>query len=1077
MPVTTSSFAAAFKADGPRGVAFFSSISPPGKDFTLHALLLDSNMKAPTMTQLSQSMGHRVSKAVQGQLAVSDVFLPASQRLDYVKNQFEMLNDATVDGVARLQSLHDFPVGAVLIVSKGAGEIPFITIVATPTITPFGSSSVESSAPIWEEAFESQVVEQFITLANAPTHGVLGSMGWKTRLGGVIPREDLIPLSQPVMLTPHERFGSLEAAGEVFHVLLLPELCSPPVGLFWPVDTKYDDFLKSLRGCRSFAPFLEVCQQSMVKAWFDKVNAESTPFLIHMADATALWTCLPTASNPDGNNVIEMDAVAPFQQQFDRFLWAIHCDRIQRAPMLVSVEERRAFGWYLKHGDACFPVEGPYASAPVTHRAFFATFFHPQLRWPDKNLTLGFAEVDRSTEVPALFRQVEPMQVPLMAYPSFKPKRLDLQPKSNSWDEYLKLLQANTDSTPGPSLAAAPGPRDTAKHLTVTPSPNGDSLKNRIPSSLSPSDMTVTPVINVEKGTIEMEAVSQQKVSFQSGLSQGSPQEFSSAWTQGAQPQPGGLSTVYSPAVPTVAHQKALDPSLTQRNLFGAPGRSHPASSSRLYATQVIPDLTMKDAALIPVSSRQRSPAIFLDLCFLLCHNIEEPSTRLQRSDLSEVLPHTVVLLRQPCAAVRQVLHEMSTSKDLCTGMRAFLHGRLLERSSGFADVSLGHLFFCTAPFVANAYTIRNWDVSLTRPPMADASTFTPLAFNRALNPQYPVNRVPQRGYSRHEASRLGKIIYIFYSYLDLKMAHGRVDDRAFQKSLFGSFLKRWAAIPTESSVDAIWSVHQERCSVHWILHLIELFAIFQELIIHRQFNGPTGGIEELQFFPSNQTLVVGSNLVQGDCFQDTGTLQQSLERLHTKMMQVWSQYVSMGPLDTVWKSPFATEFVAPTDPMGSSGSKKPGGSNGGGDSDPSDPKKRPRQNFIATTPTLIFKSQNRRAEKPFEALRAAGVDVWPKMQDAQGKQRHLCFSCLFASPYNQCDDADSCGLRGFRRRQGKRSSYPTRMHIDLNDPKWNPSAYPEANWDPLVQFVKKFNNIIAPTDALRKLTPGTKWD
>jgi hypothetical protein len=160
MPVPTSNLATAFAVDGPRGTDFFDSIDPPGKVDTLHAILLDGSKKTPAMGEIAQSFGHRVSRSTQLELKVPDVHLSGQDRIDYGTIGFDRLNNPQVLGTARLQSLQDHPVGAVLLVSSGGGGTPYITVVANPSITPVDSNSPDGSggAPLWEEAFESSVM-------------------------------------------------------------------------------------------------------------------------------------------------------------------------------------------------------------------------------------------------------------------------------------------------------------------------------------------------------------------------------------------------------------------------------------------------------------------------------------------------------------------------------------------------------------------------------------------------------------------------------------------------------------------------------------------------------------------------------------------------------------------------------------------------------------------------------------------------------------------------------------------------------------------------------------------------------
>jgi hypothetical protein len=195
MPNPTPKLAFSFAVDSPRGTDFFDSIDPPGKPATLHATLLDGSNKTPAMGDISQSFGHRVSKTIHTVLSGPDEFLSGPKRIEYGTRGFDALNDPQVVGLARLQSLQDYSVGAVLLVSTGGGTVPYITVLANPTITPVDPPSPQDSsggAPLWEETFESTVMLKFVAAAHTPTHGVLSSGGWKTRAGCSDTREKLI---------------------------------------------------------------------------------------------------------------------------------------------------------------------------------------------------------------------------------------------------------------------------------------------------------------------------------------------------------------------------------------------------------------------------------------------------------------------------------------------------------------------------------------------------------------------------------------------------------------------------------------------------------------------------------------------------------------------------------------------------------------------------------------------------------------------------------------------------------------------------------------------------------------------
>eukprot|EP00980_Cylindrotheca_fusiformis_P007745 scaffold1645_cov194-Cylindrotheca_fusiformis.AAC.1 len=166
----------------------------------------------------------------------------------------------------------------------------------------------------------------------------------------------------------------------------------------------------------------------MVAKWFERVNRDYIPFVVRLADAVPLWHALPSPRHPQGQGVRQLDAVIPFRYQFERFLWAIHCDRVQRSIGLCTTRaEKLAFSWYLHHGSKLYPHGLCDSQAPATHQAFFGFLFRPnQPGWPDssRNLLENFDSLARETELPDELHEFRPVSVPTVQDDSFQPARL-----------------------------------------------------------------------------------------------------------------------------------------------------------------------------------------------------------------------------------------------------------------------------------------------------------------------------------------------------------------------------------------------------------------------------------------------------------------------------------------------------------------------------------------------------------------------------------------------------------------------------------------------------------------------------
>eukprot|EP00980_Cylindrotheca_fusiformis_P014829 scaffold4032_cov83-Cylindrotheca_fusiformis.AAC.2 len=426
-------------------------------------------------------MGHRITSTAQKNHVVEpDVFLTQQDRQSYGKDQFGVLNDPTRLGGARLQQFQDHPVGAALIVSLGSGNTPFITVVANPTITPVDPTDPDDhGAPYWDEAFEPGTFQRVLPPGVTRTHSCLVSMGWQTREGGLKPKDELVSVAKPVILTPDTQLGELAPELEasvsdpsrgspIFKILLWPELCSPPVGLFWPTTTTFQEFCDSLKGNTLYTAFLDCCgPDSMVANWFTRVNRDYSSFVVHLADAVPLWHALPAPSHPDGRGVLKSDMVTPFLYQFDRFLWALHCDRVQRSiGACTNRGEKLVFSWYLHHGAKLYPQELCDSKAKATHQAFFGHLFRPTgSGWPDpaRNLLAGFDALDRETQVPSEFHEFHPVRVPITRDDSFQPTRLAFASVVHAEQNQVPVPVVHTQTAapspaPGPAATAPPNP-------------------------------------------------------------------------------------------------------------------------------------------------------------------------------------------------------------------------------------------------------------------------------------------------------------------------------------------------------------------------------------------------------------------------------------------------------------------------------------------------------------------------------------------------------------------------------------------------------------------------------------------
>ena len=378
---------------------------------------------------------------------------------------------------------------------------------ANPSITPVDHTSSENpgGAPLWEDIFEPTIMHQYVTVAKTPTHGVLSSGSWKIRAGKCTTREELITLCHPVMLTPGSLFGTRSADDTTFKVILWPELIDPPVGLFWPASTTFDEFIDSIDKVRPYTSFVEVGKQrtTILKAWFSQVNQDWKPMAVTMLDASPILNCFPTSADHAGTNLVTLAALQPFQFQLDRFLWAIHCDRILQSPTQGSPIDREALRQFLTNGGQCYPAGLCHSKASPTRQAFFGYLFKPEVRWPDADLTAHFHRLDPDWEVPTEICKFDPVEIVIMPGRPFTPARM--RPTSPSvstttdWSAYLAILPPPVPiAIPGPTAGMPPAQ---VAGQSVTPSPQVVplTLRQRLLSCVPPPSIVAPqPVYDVD---------------------------------------------------------------------------------------------------------------------------------------------------------------------------------------------------------------------------------------------------------------------------------------------------------------------------------------------------------------------------------------------------------------------------------------------------------------------------------------------------------------------------------------------------------------------------------------------------
>eukprot|EP00980_Cylindrotheca_fusiformis_P020924 scaffold7948_cov78-Cylindrotheca_fusiformis.AAC.1 len=203
-------------------------------------------------------------------------------------------------------------------------------------------------------------------------------------------------------------------------------------------------------------------------------------------------------------------------------------------------------------------------------------------------------------------------------------------------------------------------------------------------------------------------------------------------------------------------------------------------------------------------------------------------------------------------------------------------------------------------------------------------------------------------------------------------------------------------------------------------------------------------------------------------------------------MDQKWVQQVQHGPQDPAWSGNMPPFFVPTSHSATSPGNTSGRHRDSAARSDSRDTsRKRSRPSappFVAQQPLMAFAGPAIPHESPFVTIRNRNGRDWPKILDPDGKVDYscqLCFACCFPAPYNRCRDPEQCSVSrrpAYVRARSSSRSDPPRLHVDLQHAKWRPDNYPERHWASVVDFIKRNSDVVAPSQKLKDLTPGTSW-
>ena len=212
--------------------------------------------------------------------------------LDHVKAETERLNTQTADFQERLQQLRTDKIGGLLvvirIVSAEGNSIPFLTVLAAPSMATFNTATGDAGI-ILEDVWDESILAPFQPELNpAELHcPLIGAQEGFSRNLKMEPKViSLLQDAQPLLLPEGELTCNTVAHGEgtLPRAIFLPEVCNLPIGMRWPVTIGLQAFLNSTQGAYGqasgvFNQALSALEPSL-DLWFEAIAEEWSSFVI-----------------------------------------------------------------------------------------------------------------------------------------------------------------------------------------------------------------------------------------------------------------------------------------------------------------------------------------------------------------------------------------------------------------------------------------------------------------------------------------------------------------------------------------------------------------------------------------------------------------------------------------------------------------------------------------------------------------------------------------------------------------------------------------------------------------------------
>ena len=324
--------------DAKLGTKWTDTVTTGWTEASLHHLVMKKGMLS---TAKSKDMyGHfRTKTQMRGLLGPYWTENP----VENTEMEIRRLNTMTLDGTERLTQLRTDAVGGILLVTQvvdpqdGKGA-PFVTILAAPSVTTFNETTGDVGVildDIWDpEVFKAFHPDLDTSMVHCPVvgaqEGFSRSSSFKANVVG------LLQDAQPLFLPEGELLGAKVRKDNLSYqrAIFLPEVCDMPIGIRWPIDIGFHDFLASIQAVlgvsgNNFKQAI-LALEPMLTTWFERIAADTALFLITGCPLLPLYDenfpAVDTGAWPE--TVQDQEGFSPLMDLINGHVWRLWCDRV-----------------------------------------------------------------------------------------------------------------------------------------------------------------------------------------------------------------------------------------------------------------------------------------------------------------------------------------------------------------------------------------------------------------------------------------------------------------------------------------------------------------------------------------------------------------------------------------------------------------------------------------------------------------------------------------------------------------------------------------------------------------------------